>query len=189
MRIVPMTDAYAADIVGWRHNAPYDCYDMTAADRAFMVSPASGYFALVDDGSLIGFRSFGADGQVPGGVYDSLALDTGGGLRPELTGHGLGRQAIATGLDITTPRIGVAIDGQVALPRAAEQRGQACADCFRGDQDGQARCRAVLMQPAGYLTIWMTRSMPSWVCSRPSWVSMKHARTQYPARWRTTSCM
>jgi ribosomal-protein-alanine N-acetyltransferase len=72
MRIVPMTDAYAADIVGWRYTAPYDCYDMTDADPAFIVSTAGGYFALVDEGGLIGFRSFGADGQVPGGAYDGI---------------------------------------------------------------------------------------------------------------------
>jgi [ribosomal protein S18]-alanine N-acetyltransferase len=35
---------------------------------------------------------------VPGGTYDDSALDTGGGLRPELTGKGLGRRAIRTGL-------------------------------------------------------------------------------------------
>src|SRR5215467_11901358 len=38
------------------------------------------------------------DGQVPGYDYDDTALDTGGGLRPALTGCGLGREAIATGL-------------------------------------------------------------------------------------------
>jgi RimJ/RimL family protein N-acetyltransferase len=47
---------------------------------------------------LIGFRSFGPDGQVPGWNYDDSALDTGGGLRPELTGRGLGRTVIAAGL-------------------------------------------------------------------------------------------
>jgi [ribosomal protein S18]-alanine N-acetyltransferase len=35
---------------------------------------------------------------VPGYAYDDSALDTGGGLRPALTGRGLGREAIATGL-------------------------------------------------------------------------------------------
>jgi ribosomal-protein-alanine N-acetyltransferase len=99
VQIVPMTAAYAGQIVTWRYPAPYDCYDMTSADPAFLNSPASGYFALVDDAGLLGFRSFGADGQVPGGDYDDSALDTGGGLRPDLTGVGLGRQAIATGLD------------------------------------------------------------------------------------------
>jgi hypothetical protein len=42
--------------------------------------------------------------------------------------------------------------------------------------------RAGAPAQAGYLTIWMRRSMPSWVCSRWSWVSMRHASTQYPFR-------
>jgi ribosomal-protein-alanine N-acetyltransferase len=93
-----MTETYAADIVTWRYPPPYGCYDMTSADPASLTEPASGFFALVDRAQLIGFRSFGSDGQVPGGVYDESALDTGGGLRPELTGKGLGREAIQTGL-------------------------------------------------------------------------------------------
>jgi [ribosomal protein S18]-alanine N-acetyltransferase len=99
VQIVRMTPAYAAEIVSWRYPAPYDCYDMTDADPAFLASPASGFFALTDETGLIGFRSFGPDGQVPGGVYDDSALDTGGGLRPDLTGKGKGREAIQTGLD------------------------------------------------------------------------------------------
>ena len=98
MRIVPITPAYAAEIVTWRYAAPYDCYDMTGADPAFIAGATSGFFALVDEDELIGYRSFGEDGRVPGGTYDSAALDTGGGLRPDLTGKGLGRQAIGTGL-------------------------------------------------------------------------------------------
>ena len=78
----------------WRYAAPYDCYDMTSADPAFLADPGNGFFALVDDTGLIGFRSFGPDGQVPGGEYDDSALDTGGGLWPELTGQGKGRAAI-----------------------------------------------------------------------------------------------
>lgn len=99
VQIVPMTSAYAAEIATWRYPVPYDYNDMTGADPAFLVSPESGFFALTDETELIGFRSFGADGQVPGGEYDDSALDTGGGLRPDLTGKGLGRKAIQTGLD------------------------------------------------------------------------------------------
>jgi ribosomal-protein-alanine N-acetyltransferase len=98
VQIEPMTAAYAADIVSWRYPAPYDVYDMSGTDVAFITGREAGFFALTDAGELIGFRSFGADGQVPGGSYDSSALDTGGGLRPDLTGLGLGREAIATGL-------------------------------------------------------------------------------------------
>ena len=104
VRIVPLTAAFAADIVTWRYPAPYDCYDMTGTDPSFLADPASGFFALADDRGLIGFRSFGADGQVPGGPYDDSALDTGGGLRPELTGQGLGRAAIGTGLEFGRER-------------------------------------------------------------------------------------
>jgi [ribosomal protein S18]-alanine N-acetyltransferase len=93
-----MTAEYAPHIVTWRYAAPYDCYDMTGVAPESLVDPAGGFHALVDEGGLIGFRSFGPDGRVPGGVYDSSALDTGGGLRPELTGRGLGREAISTGL-------------------------------------------------------------------------------------------
>lgn len=99
VHIVPMTAAYAADIVTWQYPPPYDCYDMTGVAADFLVDPGSGFHALVDDdGGLLGFRSFGPDGRVPGGDYDASALDTGGGLRPELTGHGLGRAAISAGL-------------------------------------------------------------------------------------------
>ena len=69
-----MTAAYAAEIVSWRYPAPYDCYDMTDVDPGFLASPDSGFFALAGETGLIGFRSFGPDGQVPGGVYDGSAL-------------------------------------------------------------------------------------------------------------------
>jgi ribosomal-protein-alanine N-acetyltransferase len=100
MRVVAMTPEYAADIVTWRYPPPYDCYDVTGAEPAFFLDPRNGFFALVSGADdLIGFRSFGPDGRVPGGDYDDSALDTGGGLRPSLTGQGLGRQAVATGLE------------------------------------------------------------------------------------------
>jgi [ribosomal protein S18]-alanine N-acetyltransferase len=108
MRVVAITAEYAADIISWRYPAPYDCYDVGDVSPGFMLDPGNEFFALVSGsgsgpgpgpGELIGFRSFGADGRVPGGEYDDSALDTGGGLRPSLTGQGLGRQAIQTGLE------------------------------------------------------------------------------------------
>lgn len=99
MRIVPMTAAFADDIVTWEYAEPYARYSLTGADPNFFTDPVNGYLAPVDDdGALIGYRSFGDDGRVPGYAYDDSALDTGGGLRPSLTGCGLGRDAIATGL-------------------------------------------------------------------------------------------
>ena len=71
---------------------------MAGGESAYFLDPVNGFFAVLLDGAFAGFRSFGPDGRVPGGTYDEDALDTGGGLRPELTGRGLGRQAIEAGL-------------------------------------------------------------------------------------------
>ncbi|SRR5712691_1710210 len=146
-----MTQAYAADIAGWRYPAPYDCYDMTGVDPEFLVDPASGFFALTDTGALIGFRSFGADGQVPGGSYDPPALDTGGGLRPELTGQGLGRRAISTGLEFGRQRfspaafrVTVAAFNTRAL-RVVQGLGFSATDRFEATTDG--RSYVILVRP------------------------------------------
>ena len=151
VRIVPMTQAYAADIVTWRYPPPYGCHDMTSADPAFITDPASGFFALVDGAQLIGFRSFGSDGQVPGGVYDQSALDTGGGLRPELTGKGLGREAIQTGLAFgrdrfSPPAFRVTIATfNVRAQRVVEALGFQQISSFRATSDEQSY--EVLVRP------------------------------------------
>jgi ribosomal-protein-alanine N-acetyltransferase len=98
MRIVELAREHAEDICTWRYPAPYDCYDMTGADPDELLADDAGFWALVADDRLVGFRSFGADGRVPGWSYGGDALDTGGGLRPELVGQGWGRRAISTGL-------------------------------------------------------------------------------------------
>ena len=98
MHVAVLTREHALDICTWRYTAPYDCYDMTATDPDWLLQPESGFFAVLSGDQLIGFRSFGSDGQVPGWDYDDQALDTGGGLRPQLVGRGLGRRAISVGL-------------------------------------------------------------------------------------------
>lgn len=40
----------------------------------------------------------------------------------------------------------------------------------------------------GYLTIWIARSIPSWVCSRPSWVRMMQTRRYTSGRSLISSC-
>lgn len=98
MKAVPLTREHAVDICTWRYAPPYECYDMTEANPDWLLRPEAGFHALMADDGLIGFRSFGPDGQVPGWAYDDQALDTGGGLRPQLVGHGLGRHALSAGL-------------------------------------------------------------------------------------------
>ena len=149
-----MTREFATDVVSWRYPTPYEYNDMTDADPAFLADPASGFFALTDDGELIGFRSFGADGQVPGGDYTGDALDTGGGLRPDLTGRGLGRGAITTGLEFgrrfasAAFRVTVASHNARAL-RVVESLGFARASAFRSLVDGMSFEILIRPEPAG----------------------------------------
>ncbi len=98
IRIAPLARAHAEDIATWRYDAAYDVYDMAGVDPDELLDPEVGFHAVLAGDRLIGFRSFGRDGQVPGWEYDDSALDTGGGLRPELTGQGLGRAVISAGL-------------------------------------------------------------------------------------------
>ena len=98
MHVAPLTRTHALDICTWRYASPYECYDMTGADPDWLLNPEARFHALLKGDQLVGFRSFGPDGQVPGWDYDDHALDTGGGLRPQLVGRGLGRHAIAAGL-------------------------------------------------------------------------------------------
>jgi ribosomal-protein-alanine N-acetyltransferase len=144
MRIVALTRQFALDICTWQYPAPYTRYDRTGTDPDELLRPESGYFALLRDDVLAGFRSFGVDGRVPGWEYDDTALDTGGGLRPQLVGHGLGREAIATGLAFgrsrfapAAYRVTVAAFNTRAL-RTVEGLGFSRTGSFRAATDGTA---------------------------------------------------
>ncbi|MBD3648789.1 MAG: GNAT family N-acetyltransferase [Pseudomonadales bacterium] len=96
-RIEPLTADQAREILGWKYPAPYDFYN-PPRDREpdqyirEFLNPIFRFHAVLDSHrGLIGFCSFGIDGQVPGGDYSEDALDIGLGMKPELTGRGLGR--------------------------------------------------------------------------------------------------
>ena len=99
LRIAPLTRAHAEDLTTWSYDPPYDVYDMAGAEPDELLDAEAGFHAVLAGDELIGFRSFGPDGRVPGWDYDDTALDTGGGLRPSLTGQGLGRAVISAGLE------------------------------------------------------------------------------------------
>ena len=95
LRFAPMDEAAARDIIAWRYEAPYDVYNLGLEDEEQVVScfldPANAYYAIFGrQRTLAAYCCFGAEGQVPGGDYSDSALDMGLGVRPDLTGQGLG---------------------------------------------------------------------------------------------------
>jgi len=152
--LVPLTRAHAEDLATWRYEPPYDVYDLAGADPEELLDPALGFHAVLAGDLLIGFRSFGADGRVPGWAYDDAALDTGGGLRPSLTGHGLGRAAIRAGLEhgratYAPPAFRVTVaSSNVRALRTVESLGFARVGSFAAARDGRQFDVLVRPEPA-----------------------------------------
>ena len=101
----PLEERHAWDILSWEYPFPYDFYNTSFDNyqehyvRQF-VDPELKFHAVLDSyGTMIGFCSFGADGQVPGGNYSDEGLDIGLGMRPELTGQGNGAAFFGAILD------------------------------------------------------------------------------------------
>lgn len=95
VRIDAMTQDDAQAIAAWRYEPPYDFYDADAdhRDLAELLDPArrgDRYFAAYDaTGDLVGYFGFSRDREVVG---------VGVGLRPDLTGRGLGLGFLEEGL-------------------------------------------------------------------------------------------
>jgi [ribosomal protein S18]-alanine N-acetyltransferase len=94
--IRPMTDGEARAVAEWRYEEPYTFYDMSqdAGDLRELLDPTSrrkrGYHSALDpDGGLVGFLAFRKEGET---------VDIGLGLRPDLTGRGLGLGFLEAGL-------------------------------------------------------------------------------------------
>jgi [ribosomal protein S18]-alanine N-acetyltransferase len=91
----PITEAEARAVCGWRYPPPYAVYNASISSVPSLLDPANHYHAAVDEqGELVGFACFGPDARVPGELdqedADDGVLDVGLGLRPDLTGRGLG---------------------------------------------------------------------------------------------------
>jgi RimJ/RimL family protein N-acetyltransferase len=87
----------AREIARWQYPPPYDIYNLAESEEAiaYASDPRNNFYAMEDQtGDLVGFCSFGEDGQVPGGDYTLEALDIGLGLRPNLTGRNRGSEFV-----------------------------------------------------------------------------------------------
>src|SRR5215204_1948298 len=100
-RFRQMEDEEATQISGWQYEPPYDFYDATSdPDDLQELLDAKrrkdAYFSVLDeDGALAGFFQFEkADNTV----------DVGLGMRPDLTGQGLGIEYLLAGLEFARGR-------------------------------------------------------------------------------------
>lgn len=92
----PFTADDVREFTQWRYDPPYDIYNFphppTPADLAEWLDPnIAGHAMRNARDEMIGFCTFGLDGQVPGGDYSADALDIGMGIRPDHTGGRLGK--------------------------------------------------------------------------------------------------
>ncbi len=143
-----MTESSALLAAAWHYEPPYDFYNHDPAQLDELVhnsylNPAYHYFSVLDDNdSLIAFRCFGEDARVPGGDYSADALDMGGGLRPDLTGHGFGPQIIAAAIEFArtefSPRVFRVTIAEFNLRarRACEKVGYVFAQRFLATHNG-----------------------------------------------------
>lgn len=98
----PIDRKHAELVVAWEYPAPYNIYNIPVTKRPEVIEsflkPEYRYYSVSDGEKFIAFRCFGHDAQVPGGNYDLSALDIGGGLHPDLTGQGLGKQILSAAI-------------------------------------------------------------------------------------------
>jgi ribosomal protein S18 acetylase RimI-like enzyme len=93
--IKDMSEKFAVEIVNWRYEAPYDFYNNEVTSEAINEMIENPYYAVINQSEeLVGFFCIGSTAQVPighqFGAYSEEFLDIGIGMKPDLTGKGLG---------------------------------------------------------------------------------------------------
>ena len=81
--------------LGWLYSGRYATYDVRGAlgaNRGF-------FFIEDDDGGVVGYGCVGAEARIPGVDPEPGTVDIGYGMRPELTGQGLGRDFVGAVLE------------------------------------------------------------------------------------------
>jgi RimJ/RimL family protein N-acetyltransferase len=101
-----MDQPAAQKILHWRYAPPYDLYNLDDPQEVnYLVDPQNSFYQMRGEGGeLVGFCSFGKDGQVPGGNYSLDALDIGMGMHPDLTGAGRGSTFASAVLEFALDR-------------------------------------------------------------------------------------
>ena len=89
MEIRQLTPSEAETIAGWRYPGPYSTYDVD--DPSVL---GRDHWAVIDDGSLLGYCCFGAPARVDGAHEEPGVLDVGYGMAPDLMGGGRGHRFV-----------------------------------------------------------------------------------------------
>ena len=102
----PMDEANARTIQSWNYEVPYNIYNWEAEDDiSELLDRRSPHFAVRDEHSeLIGFFAYGSSALVwdsgePHLFSENNTIAIGLGMRPDLTGKGLGLAFVKAGLD------------------------------------------------------------------------------------------
>jgi RimJ/RimL family protein N-acetyltransferase len=147
-RFEPISESNARAVLIWRYEPPYDFYNHDPAKLNELIlnsflNPAYHYYSVLDERDiLIAFRCFGEDAQVPGGDYSASALDMGGGLRPDLTGHGLGPRIMHAAMEFARAEFSPAAfratiaEFNLRARRACERVGYVFAERFVATHNG-----------------------------------------------------
>ncbi|HTI15381.1 MAG TPA: GNAT family protein [Dictyobacter sp.] len=105
--ITPMTRKDALAITSWRYAEPYKIYNIYESEESLaeLLDPRSPHFGVRDEqGNLLGFYGFGTSALVweserPDIYIEDHIVAIGLGMKPDLTGQGLGSTFVQAGLD------------------------------------------------------------------------------------------
>lgn len=108
MDIHKLTIEEAKKINTWTYEEPYSLYSFSGEKEVIEELLDGTYYGCCDDqGDLIGYFCFGANAQVPGGRDANLyggedVIDIGLGMKPALTGKGIGKEFFQAGIAFAT---------------------------------------------------------------------------------------
>ncbi|MED1598874.1 MULTISPECIES: GNAT family N-acetyltransferase [Bacillus] len=111
MNIHKLTEAEAKEINTWQYEELYSLYSFSGSEETIEELLDGTYYGCCNEhGELIGYFCFGENAQVPGGRNAKLyvgedTVDIGLGMKPELTGRGLGKAFLQAGINLAEEQI------------------------------------------------------------------------------------
>ena len=110
--ITKMALEHAKHVVTWQYESIYARYNMDNSPEDIAELMDGTYYAVCLQNELVGYFCFGANAQVKAGkelgLYDDKhAIDIGLGMRPDLTGKGLGYNFVRLGMAFAYENFGV----------------------------------------------------------------------------------